>query len=88
MLGGQVNRIISIIIDNNSNNNYSTELFSAPISQVGAEESVHINCSVLASRESTQFLRGRLRDHEIVSVKARVRSDGITYWNLPAISNI
>ena len=36
MLGGQVNPIISIIIDNNSNNNYSTELFSAPISQVGA----------------------------------------------------
>ena len=34
MLGGQVNPIISIIIDNNSNNNYSTELFSAPISQV------------------------------------------------------
>ena len=50
MLGGQVNPMISIIIDNNSNDNYSTELFSAPISQVGAEESVHINCGLLASR--------------------------------------
>ena len=40
MLGGQVNPIIGIIIDNNGNNNYSTELFSAPVSQVGAEESV------------------------------------------------
>ena len=50
MLGGQVNPMISIIIDNNSNDNYSTELFSAPISQVGAEESVHINCGLPASR--------------------------------------
>ena len=38
MLGGQVKPMISIIIDNNSNDNYSTELFSAPISQVGAEK--------------------------------------------------
>ena len=50
MFGGQVNPMISIIIDNNSNDNYSTELFSAPISQVGAEESVHINCGLPASR--------------------------------------
>ena len=50
MLGGEVNPMISIIIDNNSNDNYSTELFSAPISQVGAEESVHINCGLPASR--------------------------------------
>ena len=50
MLGGKVNPIISIIIDNNSNDNYSTELFSAPVSQVGAEESVRINCGLPASR--------------------------------------
>ena len=50
MLGGQVNPMISIIIDNNSNDNYSTKLFSAPISKVGAEESVHINCGLPASR--------------------------------------
>ena len=41
MLGGQVNPMISIIIDNNSNDNYSTELFSAPISQVGGGKCLH-----------------------------------------------
>ena len=47
---------MNIIIDNNSNNNYSTELFSAPISQVGAEESVHINCGL--HRRTGNFFRG------------------------------
>ena len=47
---------MNIIIDNNSNNNYSTELFSAPISQVGAEESVHINCGL--NRRTGNFFQG------------------------------
>ena len=64
MVGGQVNPITSIIIDdnnnnndnnnknnnNNNNNNIPLNGFSAPISQVGAEESVHINCSLPTSR--------------------------------------
>ena len=65
--GGQINPIISIIIDDNINNKititittttitiikiskHSTERFSAPFSQVKVEKSVHINCSLPASR--------------------------------------
>ena len=31
------------------------------------------------------FLCGRHRDHETVSITARVRSDGILYWKLAAV---
>ena len=52
MVAGQENPIISIVIDNNNDNdNIPLNGFQHhAISQVGAEENIHINCGLPASR--------------------------------------
>ena len=117
MVGGQVNPIISIIIDNNDNNNdndndnsnnsnnnnyyyyyyyyyyycnYSISLnsFQHQCLKWGRRK---VFTSTAAFRlqdlcgKVQLFLCGRPRDHEILSITARVRCDGILYWNLAAI---
>ena len=62
---------------------FQSTVFSTNFSS-GAEEIVRINCGLQASRVQL-FLCGRLRDHEIVSITARVRNNGSLYWNLAAI---
>ena len=90
IVGGQVNQIISIIIDNSKNNNTNISLkgFQHQFFRWGQRK---VFTSIAAFRHQDLrrkvqlFLCGRPRDHEILSITARVRSDEILNWNLAAI---
>ena len=90
IVGGQVNQIISIIIDNNKNNNTNIPLkcFQHQFFKWGRRK-VFTSIATFRlqdlRRKVQLLLCGRPRDHEIVSITARVRSDGILNQNLAAI---
>ena len=72
-----------ILRHTNNNNNIPRNGFQHQFLKWGAEESVHINRGLPASRSVEKcvklFLCGRPQDRGIVSIRTRVRSDVILY---------
>ena len=67
---------------------FSTNVSSGLGQQGGGKCSRRINCGLTASRSTTLSMRTSPRDHEIVSITVRIRSDGILYRNLAAFGII
>ena len=95
MVGGQVSSSATTRNKNNNNsnnNNFNTNIplngFQHQFLKWGWRKVLTSTASFRLQglcRKVQLFLCGRHRDHEIVSITARVRNDGILYWNLAAI---
>ena len=98
MVGGQVSSSATTRNnnnDNNNNNNNNNFNNNIPLNGFQHQFLKWGRRKVLTSTASFRlqdlcrkvqlFLCGRHRDHEIVSITARIRNDGILYWNLAAI---
>ena len=95
MVGGQVSSSATTRNKNNNNsnnNNFNTNIplngFQHQFLKWGWRKVLTSTVSFRLQglcRKVQLFLCGRHRDHEIVSITARVRNDGILYWNLAAI---